>query len=158
MNAVFTPVRTLADDFPGLTNPDGTRWHYLDTGATAQKPQAVIDATVRALGADYATVHRGVYSRSAEMTLGYEAARRRVAGFIGGVFSGGGAVLPVVCRFSTKRSKSAAPTLPSSTPFPWVGLWPCFALSIMPKRTGSSIIFCAAALTSGGLFGSSTIF
>ena len=76
--------RGLSDDFPGLHNPDGSRWHYLDSAATAQKPQAVIDATTRALGADYATVHRGVYSRSAEMTLGYEAARRKVAGFIGG--------------------------------------------------------------------------
>ncbi|MEO0061911.1 MAG: Cysteine desulfurase [Pseudomonadota bacterium] len=75
---------TLHTDFPGLRTADGARWHYLDTGATAQKPQVVIDAVTRALGADYATVHRGVYSRSAEMTLGYEAARRRVAAFIGG--------------------------------------------------------------------------
>lgn len=67
-------------DFPGLAND----WHYLDTAATAQKPQAVIDAIARAMGADYATVHRGVYSRSANMTLAYEAARRRVASFIGG--------------------------------------------------------------------------
>ena len=71
-------------DFPGLLNADGSPWHYLDTAATAQKPRAVIDAMARALGADYATVHRGVYTRSAEMTLGYEAARRRVAAFIGG--------------------------------------------------------------------------
>ena len=70
----------LRADFPGLA--DG--WHYLDSGATAQKPQAVIDATVRAMGRDYATVHRGVYARSAEMTLAFEAARRRVARFIGG--------------------------------------------------------------------------
>lgn len=69
--------------FPGLVTPDGARWHYLDTAATAQKPQAVIDAMSRALGADYATVHRGVYARSAHMTLAYEAARRRVAEFIG---------------------------------------------------------------------------
>jgi cysteine desulfurase/selenocysteine lyase len=67
-------------DFPGL----GDGWHYLDTAATAQKPQAVIDATVRAMGADYATVHRGVYARSADMTLAFEAARRKVAAFIGG--------------------------------------------------------------------------
>jgi cysteine desulfurase/selenocysteine lyase len=80
----MTSLRTISDDFPGLRNADGTRWHYLDTGATAQKAQPVIDATVRAMGADYATVHRGVYSRSAEMTLAYEAARRRVASFIGG--------------------------------------------------------------------------
>lgn len=68
----------LRDDFPGVGD-----WHYLDSAATAQKPQAVIDAIVRAYGADYATVHRGVYERSANMTLAYEAARRKVAQFIG---------------------------------------------------------------------------
>src|SRR3546814_11104451 len=61
----------LRRDFPGLT----LGWHYLDTAATAQKPQAVIDAMVNAMGRDYATVHRGVYARSADMTLAYEAAR-----------------------------------------------------------------------------------
>ena len=76
--------RGYRDDFPGLLNADGTAWHYLDSAATAQKPRAVIEAVARAIGPDYATVHRGVYSRSAEMTLGYEAARRRVAAFIGG--------------------------------------------------------------------------
>lgn len=70
--------------FPGLTTAEGNRWHYLDTAATAQKPQAVIDAMARAMGEDYATVHRGVYARSAEMTLAYEAARRRTAEFLGG--------------------------------------------------------------------------
>ena len=65
-------------DFPGVRD-----WHYLDTAATAQKPQAVIDAMARAMGADYATIHRGVYARSANMTLAYEAARKRVASFIG---------------------------------------------------------------------------
>ena len=70
-------------DFPGLLTADGAPWHYLDTAASAQKPQTVIDAMSNALGRDYATVHRGVYARSAEMTLAYEAARRRVAQFIG---------------------------------------------------------------------------
>ena len=65
-------------DFPGMLTAEGKPWHYLDSAATAQKPQVVIDAVTRAIGVDYATVHRGVYSRSAEMTLGYEAARRRV--------------------------------------------------------------------------------
>ncbi|VVT13088.1 selenocysteine lyase, PLP-dependent [Sphingomonas sp. EC-HK361] len=69
---------TLAD-FPAI--PAG--WAYLDTAATAQKPQIVVDAITRAYGETYATVHRGVYQRSAEMTLAYEAARRRVAEFIG---------------------------------------------------------------------------
>jgi len=79
-------TRTLArlDDWPGLLNADGQRWHYLDTAASAQKPKAVIDAMTRAMGVDYATVHRGVYTRSAEMTLAYEAARRTVAALIGG--------------------------------------------------------------------------
>ncbi|OYW86162.1 MAG: cysteine desulfurase, partial [Sphingobium sp. 32-64-5] len=70
-------------DFPGMKTADGADWHYLDTGATAQKPQAVVDAVTRAIGVDYATVHRGVYARSADMTLAYEAARRTIARFIG---------------------------------------------------------------------------
>lgn len=65
-------------DFPAI--PAG--WAYLDTAATAQKPQEVIDAITRAYDTDYATVHRGVYQRSADMTLAYEAARRKVARFI----------------------------------------------------------------------------
>lgn len=79
-----TLIRPVREDFPGLLNANGEPWHYLDTAATALKPQQVIDATVRAMGADYATVHRGVYQRSADMTLAFEAARRRVAGFLGG--------------------------------------------------------------------------
>ncbi len=73
------PLDVLAD-FPAI--PAG--WAYLDTAATSQKPQAVIDAITRGYAQDYATVHRGVYQRSADMTLAYEAARRRVASFIGG--------------------------------------------------------------------------
>ena len=79
-----TDLLSRKADFPGMVTGDGKPWHYLDTAATSQKPQAVVDAMSRALGRDYATVHRGVYGRSAEMTLGYEAARRRVAGFVGG--------------------------------------------------------------------------
>ena len=66
-------------DFPALAND----WAYLDTAATAQKPQAVIDAITRAYGVDYATVHRGVYERSATMTQSFEAVRAKVADFIG---------------------------------------------------------------------------
>lgn len=72
------PLDRVAD-FPAI--PNG--WAYLDTAATAQKPQAVIDAIARGYDTTYATVHRGVYQRSANMTLAYEAARRRVARFIG---------------------------------------------------------------------------
>jgi len=73
------PLDVLAD-FPAI--PAG--WAYLDTAATSQKPRPVLDAINRAYGETYATVHRGVYQRSADMTLAYEAARRRVAQFIGG--------------------------------------------------------------------------
>ena len=72
------PLDRVAD-FPAI--PAG--WAYLDTAATAQKPTSVVDAIDRAYRETYATVHRGVYQRSADMTLAYEAARRRVAQFIG---------------------------------------------------------------------------
>ncbi|MFS0738240.1 cysteine desulfurase [Sphingomonas sp. 1P06PA] len=72
------PLDRLAD-FPAI--PAG--WAYLDTAATAQKPQPVIDAIARGYGETYATVHRGVYARSADMTIAYEDARARVARFLG---------------------------------------------------------------------------
>ncbi|MEO7276595.1 MAG: cysteine desulfurase [Sphingomicrobium sp.] len=65
--------------FPGVGD-----WHYLDSAATAQKPQAVIDAITQGYAGDYATVHRGVYQRSSEMTGRYEAARAAAAALIGG--------------------------------------------------------------------------
>lgn len=70
---------SIRDQFPGLAN----NWHYLDTAATAQKPQVVLDTMMRAGGVDYATVHRGIYARSANMTVAFEAARARVAQFMG---------------------------------------------------------------------------
>jgi cysteine desulfurase / selenocysteine lyase len=69
----------LRSEFPAIAN-----WHYLDSAATAQKPRAVIDSIHNAYARDYATVHRGVYQRSSDMTLAYEAARAAVAKFIGG--------------------------------------------------------------------------
>ncbi len=80
----ITDTLSRRADFPGLVTERGQPWHYLDSAASAQKPQTVIDAAGKALGRDYATVHRGVYARSAAMTLAFEAARRRVAQFIGG--------------------------------------------------------------------------
>ena len=79
--SVLTESRPLdrVADFPAI--PAG--WAYLDTAATAQKPRPVVDAITRAYGETYATVHRGVYQRSADMTLAYEAAREAVARFLG---------------------------------------------------------------------------
>ena len=81
MNAPIHPAAALdvRDQFPAI--PEG--WHYLDTAATAQKPQAVIDAITNGYARDYATVHRGVYQRSSNMTLAYEAARAATATFLG---------------------------------------------------------------------------
>jgi len=70
---------SVRDQFPAIAD-----WHYLDSAATAQKPQAVIDAIANAYGRDYATVHRGVYERSATMTQSFEAARAATASLIGG--------------------------------------------------------------------------
>ncbi|MEP6344838.1 MAG: cysteine desulfurase [Parasphingorhabdus sp.] len=78
MNAPANIRASHRADFPGVADD----WHYLDSAATAQKPKAVLEAIARAYGPDYATVHRGVYARSANMTLAYEAARKRVAGFL----------------------------------------------------------------------------
>ena len=69
----------VRDQFPALGD-----WHYLDSAATAQKPQAVIDAITQAYARDYATVHRGVYERSATMTDAYEASRVAASKLIGG--------------------------------------------------------------------------
>jgi cysteine desulfurase/selenocysteine lyase len=81
MNApvIINSALNVRDQFPAIEN-----WHYLDSAATAQKPQAVIDAIARAYDSDYATVHRGIYQRSSDMTGRYEAARTAAAALIGG--------------------------------------------------------------------------
>ena len=80
VQAPLNSALAVRDQFPAI--PPG--WHYLDSAATAQKPQAVIDAITRAYGRDYATVHRGVYERSAAMTQSFEASRAAAASLIGG--------------------------------------------------------------------------
>src|SRR4051794_38020872 len=70
---------SVRDQFPAIKN-----WHYLDSAATAQKPQSVIDAITQAYSRDYATVHRGVYQRSSDMTAAYEASRAAASNLIGG--------------------------------------------------------------------------
>jgi cysteine desulfurase/selenocysteine lyase len=58
---------------------------YLDTAASAQKPQVVIDAMTRFYETSNANIHRGVYQASEQATLAYDGARDTVAGFLGGV-------------------------------------------------------------------------
>jgi cysteine desulfurase/selenocysteine lyase len=76
---IANSMLSVRDQFPAITG-----WHYLDSAATAQKPQAVIDAITTAYSRDYATVHRGVYERSAVMTDAYERSRTAASKLIGG--------------------------------------------------------------------------
>lgn len=83
MIAVRTP-QAVAADFPILHKPTsrGKRLVYLDSAATSQKPQAVIDTLV-AYYTDYnANIHRGVYEIAARATDAFEAARVKVARFV----------------------------------------------------------------------------
>ncbi|MFI7743091.1 aminotransferase class V-fold PLP-dependent enzyme [Kocuria rhizosphaericola] len=74
-------VRALRADFPLLT---GTPTVYLDSGATSQKPLAVLDAEREFYLHRNAAVHRGAHALAVEATDAYEEARRVVAGFVGG--------------------------------------------------------------------------
>jgi cysteine desulfurase / selenocysteine lyase len=77
-------VAKIRRDFPVFERPSrGKRLAYLDTGSSAQKPRAVIDAVAEFSGHSYANIHRGVYELSALATQRYEAARERVARFLG---------------------------------------------------------------------------
>jgi cysteine desulfurase / selenocysteine lyase len=71
-------------DFPIFARRfDGRPLTYLDSGATSQKPQIVIDALAEHLRAHNANVHRGVYALAREADAAYDGARRRVAAFVG---------------------------------------------------------------------------
>ncbi len=70
-------------DFPILGERiNGQRLVYLDSGASAQKPQQVVDRIVRAYTHEYANVHRGLHTLSNRATDAFEAARETVRGFV----------------------------------------------------------------------------
>ena len=80
--APFDAERARAD-FPILSRTvHGKPLAFLDSGASAQKPQAVIDAISRCYEAEYANIHRGVYELSAKSTEAYEGARASVQRFV----------------------------------------------------------------------------
>jgi cysteine desulfurase/selenocysteine lyase len=77
-------VNRIRADFPILSRQvNGRQLVYLDNGASAQKPQVVIDAVTRAYSHDYANVHRGLHTLSNISTEAYEAVRGKVARFLG---------------------------------------------------------------------------
>ncbi|MEM6466522.1 MAG: cysteine desulfurase [Pseudomonadota bacterium] len=77
-------VETIRKDFPILSREvNGQPLVYLDNGASAQKPQAVIDAVSRAYSHEYANVHRGLHFLSNLATEKYEAVRGTLQRFLG---------------------------------------------------------------------------
>jgi cysteine desulfurase/selenocysteine lyase len=93
MNAPIAPavpydVAAIRRDFPILSRQVyGKPLIYLDNGASAQKPQAVIDAVSRAYTDEYANVHRGLHFLSNAATERYEAARETVRRFLNAAHS-----------------------------------------------------------------------
>lgn len=79
----FNPIE-VRKDFPIFTRTirDGKRLVYLDSGATAQKPQVVIDAEMDFYQMHNAAVHRGAHQLAEEATDLFEGARSKVAAFI----------------------------------------------------------------------------
>jgi cysteine desulfurase / selenocysteine lyase len=76
-------VEAIRRDFPILAREVyGKPLVYLDNGASAQKPQSVIDAVSHAYSSEYANVHRGLHFLSNAATDAYEAAREKVRGFL----------------------------------------------------------------------------
>ena len=92
MEAAVTQVQPVAEldvpriqsDFPILRRRiNDSRLVYLDSASSAQKPASVIDAMSRYYETNHANIHRGAYTLAEEATALYEAARARLARFIG---------------------------------------------------------------------------
>ena len=76
-------VEAIRRDFPILAREvNGKPLVYLDNGASAQKPQAVIDAITTAYSHEYSNVHRGLHYLSNVATEKYEAVRGTVSRFL----------------------------------------------------------------------------
>lgn len=76
-------VAAIRSDFPILSQTvHGKKFVYLDSGASAQKPRAVIDAMVHVMEAQYANVHRGLHWMSERTSDAYEAVRDKTAKFL----------------------------------------------------------------------------
>ena len=84
--ADFAEIRSR---FPILQRQvNGKELIYLDSAASAQKPQEVLDVMARSYDTHYANVHRGLHTLSEESTDAYEAVRTKVAGLIGAASAG----------------------------------------------------------------------
>ena len=83
MAVATKPLVDVRADFPVLAREfGGKRVAYLDSAATSQRPQPVIEAMDRFQRESYAPIHRGVYELAREATDRFEAARERIASFV----------------------------------------------------------------------------
>jgi cysteine desulfurase/selenocysteine lyase len=92
----ITDIDSLRADFPALHQEvHGKPLAYLDSAASSQRPQAVIDAMVYHEQHDHANVHRGVHELSQRSTEAYEGAREKIRAYINAesnsevIFTGG---------------------------------------------------------------------
>lgn len=77
-------VEAIRAEFPILSRQVHSRpLAYLDNAASAQKPEAVIEAMAAAMRGSFANVHRGLHTLANETTEAFEAARAAVAGLLG---------------------------------------------------------------------------
>jgi cysteine desulfurase / selenocysteine lyase len=84
LTAADPKLARIIADFPILAKPTsrGKRLVYLDSAASSQKPQAVIDSLVDYYSSYNANIHRGVYELAERATLAFEGAREKVARFV----------------------------------------------------------------------------
>jgi cysteine desulfurase/selenocysteine lyase len=84
MSTALRALDAVAAEFPVLRREfDGHPLVYLDSAATSQTPQPVIDAMTRYYTESRASIHRGVYPLAVEATDLYEGARARIAAWLG---------------------------------------------------------------------------
>jgi cysteine desulfurase/selenocysteine lyase len=83
-HASVTKLAAIRADFPILHKPtsNGKRLVFLDSAASSQKPQAVIDRLVRYYSEENANIHRGVYELAEHATAAFESARKTLQRFI----------------------------------------------------------------------------
>lgn len=77
-------VETVRATFPILsrTLPNGRELAYFDSGATAQKPQCVIDRITEFYQSENSNIHRGIHFLSSQATVAYEAAREAIGNYL----------------------------------------------------------------------------
>lgn len=95
---MFDPI-AIKRDFPILNQPGDVPLTFLDSAASSQKPQAVIDALVHYYSTINSNVHRGVYKLAEAADAAYEASRDRIARFLN-------AADPMECIFTRNTTEA----------------------------------------------------